>query len=119
MISLNHILAGEITEFIIHGDCDVDEVVAVIEGGYAGSTKGVLWNLSSGTISNLSQDDIVRIAKAGKRYSRHKRTAFTGSEDLEFGMFRMYESHAKREGIDIELKVFRLRDEAIEWLKEA
>lgn len=118
MIVAKSIIPGEITEFTIVGNCDIGEVVAIIEDRYAGSSKGVLWDLCSGSIANLTQTGIQQIVQAVKTYAVHEKTAFVGTEDLEFGMFRMYETYARMADLPVVLKVFRTKDEALEWLKK-
>jgi hypothetical protein len=118
MIMQHSIIPGEITEFVMEGTCDVDEVLSVVKSEYNAISKGILWNLSAGSIFNLSPDDMRHIANVVKEHAVHKKTAYFGSIDLEFGLLRMYEAYAKMECVPPVMKVFRDRNEAIEWLKE-
>ncbi len=117
MITQHSIIPGEITEFIIKGPSDVDEIINVVKSKYPTITKGILWNLSAGDISNLTPDDMRRIANVAREYAVHEKTAFFGTSDLEFGILRMYETHSEMESVPLVMQVFRDRNEAIEWLK--
>ena len=116
MITKNWVVPGEISEFVIEGTCDVDEVVNTINAKYCSISKGVLWNLSRGSISNFTTNDISRIAMAVKGHVVHNKTALFALADLNFGLFRMYETLAELENVTHVIKVFRNRDEAIQWL---
>jgi dihydrodipicolinate synthase/N-acetylneuraminate lyase len=117
MITQHSIIPGEITEFVMEGACDVDEVLNIIKSQYRTISKGILWNLSAGSISNLNPDDMRRIANMVREHAMHKKTAYFGSVDLEFGLLRTYEAYAEMECVPPVMKVYRDRNEAIEWLK--
>jgi len=103
---------------MIEGAANVDEVIDIIRTRYSSISRGVLWNMSAGSNSNLTHDDMRRIAMAAREHAVHDKTAYFGSVDLEFGMFRMYQTHAELEHVRPVMKVFRDRDEAIQWLME-
>ncbi|NQU41387.1 MAG: hypothetical protein HQ523_15680 [Lentisphaerae bacterium] len=117
MISEHRVIPNEIHEFVIEGPCDVEAVIDVISTRYCSISKGVLWNLSPGTITNLSANDMRRIAHAAKEHAIHSKTAYVGDREVEFGMFRMYETYAELSQVSPLMKVFKNRDEALEWLK--
>lgn len=111
-------MPGEIIEFIIEGDSSVEEILEVIKNHYGSISKSVLWNLSAGSNSRLTSADMVRIARAVKKYAVHSQAAYVCPADLEFGLFRMYQSYAEMQGVATGMRVFRSRDKALLWLKE-
>ncbi len=117
MITQHSIIPGEITEFVMEGPYDVDEIINIVKSKYPTITKGILWNLSAGDISNLTPDDMRRIANVAREHAVHEKTAFFGIADLEFGKLRMYETFSEMQNVPLEMQVFRDRNEAIEWLK--
>jgi hypothetical protein len=119
MIKPNVIEPGSIVEFIMEGDCELEEVLDIISTQYCNISTGVLWNFTKGSNVNLRADDMTLIAKMVKKHAIHKRTAYVGSIDLEYGLLRMYETYAEMASVSPAMKVFRDRDAAIQWLKEA
>jgi hypothetical protein len=119
MIKTNIIEAGSIVEFIMQGNCVIEEVLDIISTKYRNISTGVLWNFSEGSNINLSTKDMELIANMVKKHAIHKRTAYIGSIDLEYGLLRMYEAYAEMAHVSPAMKVFRDRDAAIQWLKES
>jgi hypothetical protein len=118
MINTNIIEPGSIVEFIMEGVCVIEEVIDIIGSQYCNISKGVLWNFTNGSNANLSTDDMTRIAQMVKKHAIHKKTAYVGSADLEFGILRMYETYAVIQSVPPVMKVFRDRTDAIKWLNE-
>ena len=77
----------------------------------------MLWNLSAGSIPNVSPNEMRRIAIVTRNHAVHKKTAYFGSVDLQFGLLRMYATYAEIESVPPVIQVFRSRNESIEWLK--
>jgi hypothetical protein len=119
MIKTNIIEAGSIVEFIMEGNCVLEEVLDIISTQYCNFSTGVLWNFSEGSNINLSTEDMKLIANMAKKHAIHRRTAYIGSIDLEYGLLRMYEAYAEMAHVSPTMKVFRHRDAAMQWLKEA
>ena len=118
MISRHSIKPGEIEEFVADGEFDVDDMITVIKERYPMITRGVLWNVSSGSFADHNAASYRRIAHAVTQYARHQKTAYYGPSDLKFGLLRMYEAYAEIEAVPPVTRVFRDRDEAIAWLDE-
>lgn len=118
MIKTNIVEPGSIVEFIVEGKSTLDEVLDIISSQYCNISKGVLWNFNNGSNLNLSANDMIRIAQMVKKCAIHKRTAYVGSEDVEFGLLRMYETYASIQSVPPVMKVFRDRTEAIKWINE-
>ena len=117
MVTKQIIVPGKIVEFSMAGTCAVEEVLNTIKSDYPGISQGILWNLTAGSNTTLSPTDMRRIAQIVKQHAIHKKTAYLCSGDLEFGLFRMYESYAEIEKAPTHRKVFKNREDAIEWLK--
>ena len=116
MIKINIIEPGSVVEFIMEGVCDIDEVLHIIGSQYCNISKAVLWNFTNGSNVNLSTDEMTRIAAMVKKHAIHKKTAYVGPADLEFGLLRMYESYALIQSVPPVMKVFRDRTDAIKWI---
>ena len=119
MIKTTIVETGAIVEFLVEGNSNVQEVLDIISSQYRNFSTGVLWNFAGGSNSSLSTDEMIRIANTVKKHAIHKRTAYIGSVDLEYGILRMYESYAETSAVPAEMKVFRNRDEALQWIKKA
>ena len=116
MITYHSIIHEEITEFVMEGACDVDEIIKIVKSQYPVITKGIMWNFLAGDISNLTPDYMRRVATVVREHAVHEKTALFDSTDFTFGLLRMYEVYAGMEGVTPVMKVFRDRNEAIEWL---
>lgn len=102
----------------IIGDADFDELQRFIPENYPEAENGVLWDLTNGNMSTLSKNQLHRLISTVKNVSRHKQTAYVGSQDLQFGLLRMYESWAEMNEVAPIMSVFRNREEADKWLKK-
>ncbi|HKI62028.1 MAG TPA: hypothetical protein VKA31_07025 [Mariprofundaceae bacterium] len=119
MIKTNIIEPGSIIEFLVEGNSNLHDVLDIISSQYRNISTGILWNFVEGSNSNLSADEMIRIVNMVKKHAIHKRTAYIGSVDLEYGILRMYEAYAETSVVLPEMKVFRDRDEALQWIKDA
>ncbi len=117
MITKYSIIPGKITEFVVEDTYDVDDVLKIIKNEYPKITQGILWNYTASNFSDPIPISFHRIALAVKEHAIHKKTAYLGPTDLKFGLLRMYETYSEIEKVAPLMKVFRDREEAIEWLK--
>jgi len=106
-----HVATGQLTE---------EDVFTTLERFYSGEiTEFVLWDFSQAEVSSITPAVVQRIirrsAEAGTRSQRRKTAAITPS-DLSFGLGRMAESYADFEALPFNLRVFRSREKALEWL---
>ena len=73
-----------------------------------------LWNFSKGSL-NLTSTQIQELADYAKtKFSPPSRVAIVATEDLAFGLSRMYEAFRAQEMVDIE--IFRNEQDAHNWL---
>lgn len=110
----------DLTVFTVRGEVCTSDVLSAIEAFYQGSpTSLVLWDLSAAVLAGVSAGDVSGIARmlkqTNKRAQRGK-TALVGSEGVNFGMARMFESMAEMEDMPTEYAVFRTLEEARQWL---
>jgi len=73
-----------------------------------------LWDLRDGV--HFSHQQIQEIARKGRLWPAPARVAYLASDDLAFGLSRMYEVYGERE--QFETMVFRNKQEALEWLRQ-
>jgi hypothetical protein len=105
---------------IAHGKLTLDEIkesAAAMKGLVDGPDVRSLWDLRDASfdldvaqVNDLA--DTMKLMFAGST----NQTAFLVSEDLEFGLIRMYE--VLRGTKDVRISVFRDRDDAIAWLRK-
>lgn len=83
-------------------------------------TALLLWDFTRADLSGLSTEDLQGIV-AGARRLAHLRpagkTAIVAQSSLEFGMGRMYETFTEIWKHPIPHRVFKSREEALEWLQ--
>ena len=80
-----------------------------------GPSVRVLWDLRAAEF-DLSAREVRESAAFAKRNSPYGalRMAFVASQQVEFGLLRMWEAYRDEEGAQI--AVFREREQALEWL---
>ena len=112
---------GELTEYTVQGGVRIDDYVTCIHEFYTGGavTRNALWDLTEADVEHLTSQDVRKLARAPEGISRVRaggKTAIVAPTDLSFGLARMYEFSVDLEDAGIELRVFRSRAEALEWL---
>jgi hypothetical protein len=113
--------ALDLTTFVVQGVLSVSEILQAIQLEYTQTpTSNVLWDLTGGSLDpEISADDFRRVAAAAKGIRLDvpgAKTAYVGSEDLAFGLLRMYCTLAEEAGIHVQYEVFRSRPAALGWL---
>jgi len=113
---------NDLTSFTVTGKVAAAEVKQVIEQFYAGEvTRLVLWDLTNADLGALHKADIEAIAHTPRTKSQQRnqgKTALIASNDLAFGLSRMYESLTNLEHMPFETRVFRTSTDAMNWLLE-
>ncbi|HEY9051286.1 MAG TPA: hypothetical protein VIQ03_07065 [Gammaproteobacteria bacterium] len=114
--------ANDLTSYTVTGKLAAEEVKQVITQFYSGQvTKLVLWDLTNADLSALHKPDIEAIAQTPRTKSQQRiqgKTALVASEDLAFGLSRMYETLTNLEHLPFETHVFRTTTDAMNWLLE-
>lgn len=123
MAHIDIVYVGHLLTVAVLGDLSSDEVIGVINEHYSnGIVKNVIWDLTEGSLANITKEGFKAIAKAtleslasGARQGG--RTAFVGDKTAEYGLMRMYTAIAEMTGVKTQYNVFRTIDEAVIWLE--
>ena len=106
-----HVATGQVTE---------EDVITTVKSFYAGkTTELILWDLSQADMVTITPAVIQQIIKITAKTSANRRrgkTAAAAPSDLKFGLGRMAESYAELEALPFNYRVFRSRQEALQWL---
>ena len=101
----------------ITGDPTADEIIQVLKGisdesGFIHRLR--LWDFRKARF-NLNNEDIKKVARQAKAAEKKPgKVAMLTSEDLSFGLARMYEAY--RSSPIVSLQVFRDESKAVDWL---
>jgi len=111
----------DLTIFTVTGDVGFAELVNAHNSyGAAGLTRFEIYDLRNGTLGSFTSEQMDKLAIVGKasiglRPKRCK-TALVVSEDVDFGMGRVYQALSEMAGVTWGTEVFRSVDEAYDWL---
>jgi hypothetical protein len=104
------------------GVTSFEEIATTVKDLYEKNpTKNVLWDASEGSVAELTKDHIEKLASFSPRFSdlrKGGKTALYSPGDVAFGLSRMFEIIGNLRKVPIEIKVFRDRDQALQWLAE-
>lgn len=111
---------GEVTVREVTGSPTGREVGAAVQSFYRGvPTKYIVWDVTNGSMSNLSTDDLQALV-AYVREVAHMRaggkTAIIVPNDLGFGLGRMIEAYGSLNELPFDFRAFRSKSDALEWL---
>ena len=108
------------TVFTVIGKVTANELVAAISDFYENYvTSNILWDLTKGDLSEIRSSDVELIANLSVKYAEKRssgKTAIVGSDDLAFGLSRMYEITKELVKLPFETQAFRDIDKAFKWL---
>lgn len=89
------------------------ELVDIVAAACPGNRR--LWDLSRHL--KLSNEDIRLVAEHGKKaWPGPARVALLATDDLSFGLLRVFEAFRSSDGYEI--RVFRDEEKALAWLRE-
>ena len=112
-------LSGVFTIRKIIGAISADELVDAVRDYYSGRiTKYVVWDLTQGSVRQLTAADMKRIAETVRERAHPRaggKTAIVAPTDLEFGMCRMLNAFSEIRNIPFETHTFRTPAEAAKW----
>ncbi len=113
--------ANDLTIYTLTGKVTAAEIKHTIEQFYSGQiTKHVLWDLTDSDVSALSKPEVESIAftpRTATEKRQQGKTAIVAPDDLVYGLSRMYQSLTHLENQPFETRVFRIKDDAMNWLK--
>lgn len=114
--------SNRLTFHVFTGVVLLDDLVEAVKALYASNpTPHHLWDVTDADLSKIKGKDLDKIALlASKEASsvRTGRTAIVAGSDLGFAFGRMYESFARISGQSVEVRSFRSRQEAEDWIAE-
>ena len=120
MIESRSDLTRGLTEYLCTGVMDRAEITDAVDTFYADTpTPNVVWDLADANVSALSAADVQMVAEhtAARAHSRTDgKTALVAPKDIGFGLSRMFQVFADLADHQSEVKVFRTREEALEWI---
>ena len=103
------------------GSLDVSEIEDAIAGFYRGKpTRNVLWDFTQANIGEIKTNQVEKLASQVSEIGHSReggKTALVASQDLIFGLSRMFGSLSSSKNHLAEVKVFRSFEEAISWIK--
>lgn len=112
----------DLTTYSVIGDFKVTTILESLDQFYMSYyTLNLAWDFSEANTSHITRDDINSIIKHAKTHAhlrKNGKTAFIVSDDLSFGLGRMYDIVAEISDHKIFHNVFRNIEEAIEWLQD-
>jgi len=112
----------DLTVFTAEGVILADDVVQAVDNFYRGKvTLHVLWDFSSADVSQITGTDIERIVQLSVLHGEIRmggKTAVVATEDLTFGLSRVYEMIKETEHLPFQTSVFRSVDEAYAWVSK-
>ena len=119
-ISKQYEASSALTIFTVIGPVTPAELAEAINEFYEGITsKNILWDLTRGDfslISNTDIQDLVKIPKAQYLARKGGKSALVADKDLAYGLARIYKSRTAMDPLPFETKVFRTMEEAHQWL---
>jgi len=111
---------NDLTIFTVIGKVMANEIYAAISDFYESSvTLNVLWDLTKSDLREIRSSDVELLAKLSVKYAKKRfwgKTAIVGSDDLTFGLSRMYELIKETFELPFETQTFRDIDKAYKWL---
>lgn len=112
---------NRLTVFTVIGKVTANEFIAAIGDYYNSSvTTNVLWDLTKSDLREISSPDVENIVNLSVKYAKKRssgKTAIVGSDDLTFGLLRMYEQTKEMTELPFETQTFRVIGKAYKWLR--
>ncbi len=120
MAEIKTVISGEVTMRKIVGVVTADELLNAVLDAYAGHiTKDVVWDLSTGSVGQLTSDDLRAIADLVRTHAYTRvggKTAIVAPADLEYGISRMLSTFGELIDLPLDTQVFRTLSEAAKWI---
>ena len=118
--------AKSLTIFTMIGETDIDEIHDAIKSFWEAHelTLNALWDARRAKLTNLKSSDMESItAFIGQythRFEERKggKSAVVASSDLQYGLSRILGTRYEIEDFPTQLKIFRIMDEAVDWLDQ-
>jgi len=113
-----------LTTIMATGEITVAEIFEIVKSFKSQPpAKNILWDFSEANPTDSFNDtDMKRIASLAKSNLGSRpncKTAFVATDNLQFGLTRMYMTYLEFQDITHETQVFRTLDKANQWLEES
>lgn len=109
-----------LTIWTVTGEPTYEEFQSIMQNFYESPTENLLVDLRQGNLNRISTEDIgkiIQLVKNAEDKRSRRRTAIIVSDPYSYGMSRMFEMKVAYYNSKVEVRVFRLLDEGLEWLK--
>ena len=112
----------ELSVYTAVGVVTSEEVQSAIRDFYEKGpiTKNVLWDISEADLTGISSEEVLKITRVPRRSLELReggKTAIVATDDLAYGMSRMYQAVPQSEPVPFVVKVFRDPEEAYDWIE--
>jgi hypothetical protein len=115
-----------LTIYTLTGELTLDEILGALKSFLEAHTLtlNLLWDARSAKLSQIKSSELIDITGlAGQykhRYEERKggKSAIVASSNLQYGLSRILGTFYEMEGFPTQLKIFRIMDEALEWLDQ-
>ncbi|MCJ7538520.1 MAG: hypothetical protein MUO88_02535 [Desulfobacterales bacterium] len=115
-----------LTTYALTGELTLDDIQSTLKAFWEAHelTLNTLWDARNAKLTNLESSDMERItALIGQythRFEERKggKSAVVASSDLQYGLSRILGTLYEVEDFPTQLKIFRIKDEAVEWLDQ-
>lgn len=110
----------DLTTLTVSGRVGADEMMAAMKEMYAeGPTTRVLWDCTGADITGVDYEGVQRISQLAVELGSSRpggRTAIVSSQQIVFGITRVYESLLQGSVVPLEIRVYQTLEEAREFL---
>ena len=107
------------TIYTVSGEFLFDQIIDLVKRYYLEElTLNIIFDLTNADMSAITAGEMERIVEFSKEYTHLReggKTAFITSNDLGYGLSRMYAAYAEVKGHPIVQRSFRIIDEAMTW----
>ena len=107
-----HIVTGEVTDKEMF-DCEREFYLS-------GPTKHQLWDMTGSKLTKVTVDGMRQFIARSSRLGKARtggRTAVLVKSQIQYGLGRMAEAFSEFESLPFDLRLFRDRAKALDWLK--
>ncbi len=121
-IATTTIRERDITIKSIEGSVSFQELKQWVSEFYSERvTRNTIWDFSGATIVDLRSQDIRRIFNFTRQYlpaGQRGKAALVVSSEFQFGLSTLYKTHHDLSDHNVEHRVFRRFQDALEWIEE-
>jgi len=115
-----------LTIYTLTGELTLDEILNALKSFWEAHTLtlNLLWDARSAKVSQLKSEEVAKITgfigQYKHRFEERKggKAAIVASSNLQYGLSRILGTFYEIEGFPTQLRIFRIMDEAMEWLDE-